>query len=96
MGFCVVMGISLEIVCLNYSKGIMELFGPRNMMIAGQLALIIRVGLYGFLGKNMKPWMALLIEMVTITLIRFIHSSLSHYVYTKQFNVKSYKELHMH
>jgi hypothetical protein len=64
MGICVIMGISLEIICLNYSKNLLELFGPRNMMIAGQLALIIRVGLYGFLGKNMKSWMALPIELV--------------------------------
>jgi len=64
MGLCSVMGISLEIICLNYAKELMELFGTRNMMILGQLALIIRVGLYGFLGKNMKSWLALPIELV--------------------------------
>ncbi|RIA80471.1 major facilitator superfamily domain-containing protein [Glomus cerebriforme] len=67
MGFTVISGISLEIVCLNYTKKLMEFFGPRNMMIAGQLALIIRTGLYGFLGNNMKSWMALPIESVIIS-----------------------------
>ncbi|CAG8728804.1 3210_t:CDS:2, partial [Funneliformis caledonium] len=64
MGLCNFMGISLEIICFNYAKEFLKLLGPRNMIIVGQLALIIRVGLYGFLEKKMKSWMALPIELL--------------------------------
>ncbi|CAI2193202.1 9978_t:CDS:2, partial [Funneliformis geosporum] len=77
LGLCSVMGISLEIIILNYAKELLKLLGPRNMMIVGQLALIIRVGLYGFLGKNMKSWMALPIELATYLGIYYGTFSLS-------------------
>ncbi|CAG8433680.1 10405_t:CDS:2 [Diversispora eburnea] len=64
LGLSQIMSVSLEVVFFYFSKNIMESIGPRNMIILGQVALLIRVGLYGFLGKILNPWMALPIELL--------------------------------
>ncbi|CAG8541964.1 14751_t:CDS:2 [Acaulospora morrowiae] len=63
LGLSSMMGVSLEVVFFYFSKHIMALMGPKSMLIVGQLALIVRLGLYGFLGTSLNPWMALPIEM---------------------------------
>ncbi|RHZ45256.1 hypothetical protein Glove_682g49 [Diversispora epigaea] len=65
LGLSQIMSVSLEVVFFYFSKNIMESIGPRNMIILGQVALLIRVSLYGFLGKILNPWMALPIELVS-------------------------------
>ncbi|CAJ0762312.1 15701_t:CDS:2, partial [Entrophospora sp. SA101] len=63
LGLSQVTSVSLEIVVFYYAKQLLDSVGPKYMMITGQLASIIRVGLYGFLSTQLKPWMALPIEM---------------------------------
>ncbi|CAJ0843315.1 3726_t:CDS:2 [Entrophospora sp. SA101] len=67
LGLSQVTSVSLEIVVFYYAKQLLDSVGPKYMMITGQLASIIRVGLYGFLSTQLKPWMALPIEMITDT-----------------------------
>ncbi|CAJ0745158.1 5940_t:CDS:2 [Entrophospora sp. SA101] len=75
LGLSQVTSVSLEIVVFYYAKQLLDSVGPKYMMITGQLASIIRVGLYGFLSTQLKPWMALPIEMLQGALYSLVWTS---------------------